>query len=240
MHRQAAIVIAFAAAGATAAAAAVPSDPEALRLMQLCRVASGGNALDLPEAFRETGTIAQDNGPPGPYETFGDLHALRSASRRTVDGKVRSAGFDGSLPWYADGDGGTATATAPPILRGERLGTWLTLSGYLHPDRFPASFRYLGRRQLRGRSYDIVLATPTDADSAQLWLDRATHRLAHIDSSTEGDRIVGDASDYRLVSGTWVAFALDINQAGHLTHLRIGTFTYIPLSQAHLTPPAGA
>src|SRR5271154_30263 len=136
MPWRAAVLIAMIVAAGEAAAA--PSDPEALRLIQLCKAASGGDALDLPEAFRETGTLAQDNGPPTPYETFGDLHALRTASKHTADGRSLSGGFDGRVPWRIDPHGQLATASDPPTLRGERLGAWLTLSGYLYPERFAA------------------------------------------------------------------------------------------------------
>jgi len=224
---------------AGAAQAAPASDPQALRLMQQCKAATGGSALDLPEAFRETGAI-DHGGRVDPYETFGDLHSLRYASQHSMDGKQLRAGFDGVTVWNVGLDGQVLIARDAPTLRGERLGTWMTLSGYLYPDRFPASYQYIGRRRLRGRPYDVVLATPADADPVQLWLDPTTHRVAHIDAATKDGRIVGDISDYRLVSGTWVGFAIDVLQAGQLTHLRIGSFSYIPLSQAQLAPPAGA
>jgi hypothetical protein len=221
----------------TQIAAAPASDPKALRILAECQAATGGPALDRPDAFRETGTMTRD-GKAGSYETFGDLRSLRSSSSQTFDGKTRRAGFDGQASWRVGADGAVNVAADDQTLRGERLGTYLTLSGYLYPKRFPATFRYIGRRVASGRAYDVVSATPEQADSVQLWIDAKTHRLAHLEASSDGQSIVGDVSDYRLVAGTWVGFALRIVQGGHEVRLRLSSFSYIPRKEALFRGPA--
>ena len=217
--------------------AAPASDPKALRIMAACKAATGGPALDRPDAFRETGTMIRD-GKAGTYETFGDLGSLRSSSAQTFDGKTRRAGFDGRASWQVGPDGVANVATDEPTLRGERLGTYLTLSGYLYPRRFPATFHYIGRRATAGRVYDVVSVTPEKADSVQLWIDARTHRVAHLEADAGGRSIVGDVTDYRLVSGTWVGFALRIVQGGHEVRLRLSSFAYVHRDETLFRAPA--
>jgi hypothetical protein len=108
----------------------------------------------------------------------------------------------------------------------------------LYPNRFPATFRYIGRRVACGRTYDVVSATPEQADSVQLWIDEKTHRVAHLEANSDGQSIVGDVADYRLVAGTWVGFDLRVVQGGHEVRLRLSGFTYIPREEALFRRPA--
>lgn len=232
-------VLMVVAVAASQIAAAPASDPKALRIVAECKAAMGGPALDRPDAFRETGTMIRD-GKTGAYETFGDLRSLRSSSSQTFDGKTRRAGFDGQASWQVGPDGAVKDATDEPTLRGERLGTYLTLSGYLYPMRFPATFRYIGRRDASGRVYDVVSATPEKADSVQLWIDAKTHRVAHLEATSDGQSIVGDVTEYRQVAGTWVGFALRVVQGGHEVRLRLSGFSYIPRDEALFRGPATA
>lgn len=234
MNSRALMIVAVAAAQI---GAAPPSDPTALRIMAECKAATGGPALDRPEAFHETGTIIRD-GKVGTYETFGDLRSLRSSSSQTFDGKTRRAGFDGQVSWQVGPDGAAKVSTDDPTLRGERFGTYLTLSGYLYPKRFPATFRYVGRRTASGRVYDVVSVTPEKADSVQLWVDARTHRVAHLEANSGGQSIVGDVTDYRRVAGTWVGYALRVVQGGHEVRLRLSSFKYVPRDEALFHRPA--
>jgi hypothetical protein len=236
MQHPIAIALGLAALAAALPAHAGMSDSRALRLLRECKAATGGAALDRPEAFRETGTISTD-GQASPYVTFGDLHALRSESQRTVGGQPHRGGFDGTSSWQVNAAGQVERQTGAPAVRGDRLGAWLTVSGYVYPERFPTTYRYLGRRRSAAGLYDVVEATPAGADSVQLWLDARTHRLAHVEATSEGVTMSGDLTDYREVGGTWVAFGLDLTQAGHKVSLRLASFTYIPLAGAPIAPP---
>jgi len=222
---------------ARSAEAGVNAEAKATRLMADCKRAMGGPAVDAPEAFHERGVMTRD-GRSGAYETYGDLRGLRSAGSQTFGGETRWAGFDGGAYWRAGPDGAVAKATDEQTLRGERLGTYLTLSGYLYPDRFPATFRYEGRRRTHGAEFDLVRVTPKDADSVQLWLDARSHRLAHLEASAGREKVGADVSDYRRVAGTWVGYALDVTDNGHKVSLRLTDFDYVPLNKAQLSPPA--
>ena len=219
-----------------ASPAAAASDPIALDVIAAARAATGGAALDKPQMFRERGVITRD-GKTGTYETYGDLTALRSQGTRTFDGQTVGGGFDGQVAWRLMPDGSVQTVTDAAALRGERLGTWLTLSGYLYPDRFPAEFRYLGRRTHEGHSYEVVAATPADADSVDLWFDAETHRLGHIEATAGGSTVVGDVGDYRLVDGIWIGFSLNMIDDGHAVRLKLESFAYAPRDESQLAMP---
>ncbi|HEX3916710.1 MAG TPA: hypothetical protein VHW60_05180 [Caulobacteraceae bacterium] len=229
------------ALGLTALAAALPahaeaSDAQALRLMHECKAATGGAALDQPEAFRETGTITQD-GQSSTYVTYVDLHALRSETERMVGSRPLRGGFDRTSSWRVSAAGQVQRQTGAAAVRGDLLGAWLTVSGYLYLERFPTTYRYLGRRSAAAGLYDLVEASPANADSIQLWLDARTHRLAHVDAISEGEHLTGDLGDYREIAGTWVAYSLDITQADQKISLRLASLTYIPLADAPIAPP---
>ena len=234
MHRHILALALLIALGAGPASAA--SDPMALDVIAAAKEATGGPALDKPQMFHERGVMTRD-GKAGTYETYGDLTTLRSRGTRSFDGQTVGGGFDGQVAWRLMPDGSVQTVTDAATLRGERLGTWLTVSGYLYPNRFPAEFRYLGRRTHDGHSYEVVAATPKDADSADLWFDAETHRLGHIEATAAGSTVVGDVGDYRLVDGTWVGFALNMVDSGHQIRLKLESFVYEPKDETRLAMP---
>jgi hypothetical protein len=213
------------------------SDPAALAVLAQAKTAAGGAALDQPRMFHERGTMVRD-GKTGAYETWGDLTILRSAGTQTFGGKVTHGGFDGEAAWRMGAHGKITRVTDPAVVRGERLGAWLTVSGYLYPDRFPATYRYLGRRMLDGRALDVISATPQDAQGVDLWFDASTHRLSHIEMNLPGEIVTGDVGDYRLVDGTWIGFALKIVDNGNAVQLALTGFVYEPLDEGKVTPPA--
>jgi hypothetical protein len=225
-----------AAIALSAGSAAAASDPMALDVIAAARQATGGAQLDKPQMFHERGVMTRD-GKTGTYETYGDLRSLRSRGTQTFDGKTTGGGFDGGVSWHLMPDGSVRTATDDATLEGERLGTYLTLSGFFYPNRFPAEFRYLGRREHAGHTYEVVRATPRDADGADLWFDEATHRLGHIEATAVGETLAGDVGDYRLVDGTWVGFSLVMMQGGHEVRLKLETFAYEPKDESKLTMP---
>jgi hypothetical protein len=221
---------------AAAAVAAGGSDPRALELMAQLKAATGGPALDRPQAFHERGVMTRD-GHEGTYETFGDLVGFRTSSANTFAGRVRRGGFDGRASWSVGPDGTVKVATDEPTLKGERLGTYLTLSGYLYPDRFPASFRYLGHRDADGRGFEVVAATPEGGQTAELWLDGQTHRLARVKIADGEGAMDGEVGDWRQVDGTWVGYSLTIRQGGHEMRLQLTEFGYVPREETLFEAP---
>ncbi len=222
--------------GASACAAPAASDPVALKLIAACKAASGGAALDRPAAFHETGTILRD-GHAGTYEMYADLHALRTAGIHTLDGKVGGGGFDGRAAWHIGPDGKVAVSSDPGELADERMGAYITLGGYFYPDRFPATFRYLGRKAAGGRRFDVVEVTPDQASSADLWLDLRTHRVARLSAGSDGDKLDAEVLAYRVVAGTWIGFKNRQAEGQHRMVQTLATYDYEPLDPARFNPP---
>jgi hypothetical protein len=213
------------------------SDPAALKLMAECKAASGGAALDKPAAFHETGTIVRD-GKAGTYEMYADLHRLRTAGVHTLEGTVGGGGYDGTRAWNIGPDGKVAVSTDPAKLADEKSGAYVTVGGYFYPDRFPAIFRYAGRREAGGRRYDVVEVTPDQASPVELWLDVRTHRVGRLSARTTDVRFDGEILQYRVIDGTWIAFKNRQNEGDHTMVQTLATYDYVALDPSRFTPPS--
>jgi hypothetical protein len=229
-----ALVLACVAAG-PAASADNPSDKASILIGQL-KAASGGAALDRPDGFHESGTVVRD-GRSGTYEYWGDLRSLRSAGSHVLAGASGMGGFDGKAAWSVDAHGKVLIDSTPKGLSAARLGTYLSIGGYFHPDRFAAAFAYKGRRRHGGGAYDVVAVTPQGADTAELWLDAKTHRLARLVADAGGVHGEGEVLRYQVVDGTWIGFDLTQTEGEHQMSQQITRFTYGPLDPSRFSAP---
>ena len=237
MKRFSLALAALIAAACLTVAHAAPeaSDPAALKLMAACKTASGGTALDRPAAFHETGTIVRD-GHSGTYEMYGDLHALRTAGIHTIDGKVGGGGYDGTRAWHFGPDGKVVIITDPEQLAQQKSSAYFTLSGYFYPDRFPATFKSLGRKKAGARVYDVVSVTPEGGMPSNLWLDARSHRVMRL--TIDGADAAGDILRYRVVDGTWIGFKNRQVEGPHKMVQTLATYDYVPLDADRFTPPS--
>ena len=223
-------------AGAGAAGATETGPDKAAMLIQALKAASGGAALDRPDGFHESGTLTRD-GRAGVYEYWGDLRALRSVGSHTIGGATGVGGFDGKAAWSIDPSGKVLVDASPKGLRAARLGTYVSIGGYFYPDRFPAAFAYLGRRRHDGAAFDVVAVTPKDGDTAELWLDAKTHRLARLSAEADGVHSDGDILRYQVVDGTWIGFALRQSEGPHQMTQQLEQYVYGPIDPTHFSPP---
>lgn len=204
--------------------------------MALLKIASGGNALDTPVGFHETGTALRD-GMPATYETWGDLRSLKSMSRQTVGGLTMSSGFDGQTAWSVAPDGKVQADTSANGVSEARLGTYLTIAAYLYPDRFPARFTYAGLKEAEGETYDIVTVTPEGSPPIDLWLDRSTHLLERLSGMDSGLPFSGKVISYRTVDGAAIAFELHQQMGEHRLELKLSTYAFEPVPPERFAPP---
>jgi hypothetical protein len=227
-------IVAIAVSGVDAASQ--NGSDKAAELIRELKAASGGAALDRPEGFHESGTLTRD-GKPGVYEYWGDLRALRSVGSHTIEGKTGLGGFDGKQAWSVDPAGKVLIDASPKGVSAARLGTYVSIGGYFYPDRFPATFVYHGRRRHGGALYDVVTVTPKDGDSADLWLDAKTHRLARLSAEAGGVKVSGDILRYQVVDGTWIGFALSQTEGQHQMTQQLAKYVYGPVDGAKFSPP---
>jgi hypothetical protein len=221
---------------AAPAVAADRAHDKATELMNQLKAASGGAALDRPDGFHETGTVVRD-GRSGTYEYWGDLHTLRSLGSHTFGKATGMGGFDGKTAWSVDPSGKVLIDSTPKGLRGARLGTYISIGGYFYPERFPAAFAYKGRRRHGSGLYDVVAVTPEGGDTAELWLDRKTHRLARLTADADGVRSEGEILRYQVVDGTWIGFSLSQTEGGHQMTNQLSRYVYGPVDPARFSAP---
>ncbi|HEY2068651.1 MAG TPA: hypothetical protein VGG48_03775 [Rhizomicrobium sp.] len=224
------------AVSAYAQASSDNSDPKALALMAACRAASGGHALDKHAAFHETGTILRD-GMAGTYEMYADLHALRTAGIHTLEGKAGGGGFDGTTVWHLGPDGKVTKSTDAKEIANARSDAYFTIGAYNWPDRFPATFKYVGSLSYQSQSYDVVEVTPEGATPTGIWLDKKTHRISRFTVTDGHDTASGEIWDYRLVDGTFIGFKNVQIEGAHKMTQTLATFDYVPLDPKRLAQP---
>lgn len=221
-----------------APAAARPPDAATAVLLAEMRAACGGAAWDRIEGWHETGRVELPGGMSLPYEAW---HSMRHPPTATyvnrVEGRiVRQSGYDGAVRWQAGADGRVRRETDPAALGRARRDAYLSNFGWLLPARFPAAFRLLGPREHAGRSYDVVEVTPEGGDSAELWVDRDSRRVARMVAGPEQ----AELSDYRVFSGvcTPTTGRQGDGDPAHAIVLHVESVETGPVDPARFAPPA--
>jgi hypothetical protein len=212
-----------------------PVDQQAGKLMAECKTASGGAALDRPQAFHEHGTFVRD-GIGGIYDEYGDLRGLRTVGVHIFTDHTDRGCFDGKSAWHQGPDGVVHRTADPAMNRDARTDAYITIGGYFSPDRFPAVFRARGRRTENGRTYDVVETIPAGGSMVDLWLDTASHRLGRITTDAHRNAFA-DNSDNREIDGTWIGFHSRQVESGHHLELRLESYRYVPLNPARFVAP---
>jgi hypothetical protein len=205
-------------------------------LMIALRMATGGSALDTPKGYHETGTIKR-GGRSGTYEMWGDLYTLRSVSTMSMGGATFTRGFNGNAAWTVGPDGKVQMDTSPEGVKSARLGAYLSNSGYLYPNRYPATYTYNGRKQADGKSYDVVTISPKGIAHIDLWLDPKTHLLQRLSGTDGDDAYTGFVEKYQVVDGVHVVFALTQTVSGQDVKLRLNTHTFEQIAPEKFSPP---
>ena len=211
---------------------------EAARLMAQMKAASGGEALDALAGFHETGTTVRD-GVAGTYEVWGDLHALRSTGGHSLAGRTATSGFDGRQAWAVGPDGAVHVDTSPSGLSSARLSTYLTISGFFYPDRFPARFESRGRREADGAAYDVVTVTPAGSLPVDLWLDVKTHRLHRISGMDGTMAFAAEVKRSKVIDGIWVPLELSAREGDHALSQEVKSVIWGTVPPERFAPPAG-
>jgi len=232
-----AFVAAAIAAPAVARAPAAPSGPAAL--LAEMRAACGGDAWDRVEGWSETGRVDLPGRPGVPYEAFHSMRAPTMVTRNRIDGRiVRQSGYDGSVGWRAGPDGQARIERDPAALRRMRRDAYLSSFGWFLPARMPAAFALAGVETRDGRTFDVVRITPEGADSFDLWVDRATRRIARIVAGAE----YAELSDYREFAGICTATTgrQGDGDPAHEIVLHVETVETGPVAASVFSPPSAS
>jgi hypothetical protein len=222
----------------TAGCATAPKpERQGVHLMAQMKAASGGARLDAVTTFHENGTRVRDGSVNGTYEAWGDFTKMRFTNVETFAGVTSTGGFDGQANWSLGPDGKARIDTRPERLPGARLGAYLTIQGYFWPDRFPATFTYQGRREVDGKSYDVVTVTPDQSLPVDLWLDPVTHRLQRLSGGNGKTSFTGVINSYQMIDGIWVMSTGVQTQGTHTETQNVGTYRFEPVPEARFAPP---
>lgn len=225
------------------ACATTPPDPlkKGARLMAQFRAASGGARLDRLSTYHSSGKRVRDGRINGVFDAWGDFRSMANTTVETFEGVTATGGYDGKVAWGLGPDGKARINSNPQSLPGARLGAYLNTWGYLFPDRFPATFEYLGRQTVNGAAYDVVKATPEGAVSVELWLDPKSHLLRRIVGGNGRATFVGEVQAYERIDGVQVMWrGLQTMTAGEQIHTEsqhVEAFRLGPVPPERLRPP---
>lgn len=234
------LLLAALAAQAPATPAAPPARPapvDAHALLTEMRAVCGGDAWDRVQGWHETGRVDLPGQPGVPYETFHSMRAPTMVSRNAVEGRiVRQSGYNGELGWRAGPDGAVRIERDPAALRRMRRDAYLSSFGWFLRDRMPAVFGLNGYQTRDGRTYDLLRVMPEGGDSFDLWVDRATRRVARIVAGNEH----AELSDYRDFDGVCTATTgrQGDGDPAHEIVLHVEAVTTGPVDPAIFAPPA--
>lgn len=251
-------LLALGLAGCASEPALSPAASEAKGrdLLAQMKTAMGGPALDRPAGFHETGISIREDGAKMTFETWGDLHTLRSASVQTADGHQMRAGFDGEAAWHTEPNGAVMRDTDAHSILVVNMATYLAVGGYFYPDRFPVKVKYLGREpakqaqddddkptskgpvEANDKRWDVVEVWPENTLPVNLWLDPETHRLERISGRISGEEtFTSIIEDYRQVDGVWIGFTVTQVDEEHTVKQTRGAYSFEAVSAERFSPP---
>jgi len=174
----------------------------AQKVLTQARAATGGAGWNLLRGWHETGREGAVA-----YEAW--LDPLRYGLRIEVHeaaGGVRTRGFNGQGAWQiAPGGGTTGAGDGEPVAKA-RTEAFFRVQGFLYSGRFDAAGRYLGLRNLGGRSFDVLEVKPWGGEARELWFDRRSHLLTRMVERAGPKPVTTEVSDYRRVGPVRVAF----------------------------------
>lgn len=210
----------FVAAFALAAAPGAHAD-EAAALFARSHAASGGARWDAAKTLETRGTL-HAGGLDGTFRAVQDLRDGRSVGDYRLGPIAGADGYDGTAAWTRDPGGEVAVLDAPEATRRARSQAWLDAHGYWYPARRAARYGQVVRRDLAGRSYDVIEATPDGGDPLTLWFDVKTHQLARTVQKQDQDTATSVFDDWREVDGLRLPFHIvtDLTDAAGRTDPR--------------------
>lgn len=189
----------------------------AAQVFERFKLASGGARWDQTHSLRSDGTL-KTGGLEGHFEALIDLDSGRSSSHYQLGPVEGAEGYDGAVGWNQDPGGEVASLDAPEARRRARSQAWLDARGYWYPQRMAARFGTAESRELEGRRYVVIEATPRDGDPLALWFDTATGLLARTVQRMERDVSTTVFEDYRDVDGLRLPFRMTSDRADFSGH----------------------
>jgi hypothetical protein len=216
-----------------------PVPPAERALLAEMKAACGGAAWDRVQGWHETGRAELPGGQSIAYEAWHDIGTLRTVyAQQAGPEAINLSGYDGTQLWRAAPGGQVERTSDPAVLRRKVRDFYVSSFAFFLPERFPATFALLGTRSHEGTDYDVLQVTPANADSVELWVNRATHRIGRIVAPGE----TAELSDYRDFDGLCTATTgrQGDGDPAHAIVLHVEHVTLGPIPAARFAAPEGA
>jgi hypothetical protein len=224
------------ASTATSLAAAPLDVARGEKILADARAACGGTAWDRIAGWHERGRIGIPGHPEGAYEEWSAITTLAMALKTEPgNAPVGYSGTDGISSWRVLPGGKVEVGSASGPARLHLRDAYLSNFAYFQPERYPARVVAGDPRTIGAAVYDVVTVRPAGAEDFDLWVDRASHRIARIVVGAQ----VAELRNYRTVSGVCaptVSVQTDGNPA-HTTTLDVDSVDTTALPKSVFAPP---
>lgn len=184
---------------------------DAAALFARSKAASGGALWDSVHSLRSTGKL-RAGGLQGKFQQTEDVLTGRSSDSYKIGPVDGADGYDGAHAWSRSPGGEVAVLDDPDAIRNARSSAWLGALGYWYPQRGHATFGDVEVRQIDGKRFEVVTATPDGGNPVTLWFAADTGLLARSVQKMGGDTVTTSYSDYRDVGGIRTPFHIATDQ----------------------------
>jgi hypothetical protein len=178
---------------------------DAASVLARFKAASGGGAWDNARSWRGEGTLSA-GGLQGEFHVSTDLLSGRSVDAYRLGTLEGGDGYDGKHAWQRDPGGEVAVQDTPDEVRRARSQAWLDAHAYWYPQRMASTLANVETREVDGKHYTVISATPQDGDALTLWFAADSGLLARTQQRQGPDVATTVYDDYREVGQRRVPF----------------------------------
>jgi len=169
--------------------------------------AMGGDAWDAIYSTYSKGKLTT-SGLTGQAESWEDNLTGRYLEKYQLGPTSGADGFDGKLVWSQDTSGEPRAEGAENARQGAADEAYRNAIAYWFPQRWPAQIECSGQKQEQGKTFHVLRITPQGGRPFDLWIDAATYLFDHTVEKTDIETRSTYLSDYRIVNGVKVPFAV--------------------------------
>jgi len=178
---------------------------DASTVFERFKAASGGAIWDGVHSLQSVGTV-KAGGLNGEFHMTQDLLTGRSSESYKAGPIDGAQGYDGKRSWEREPGSEVAVHDDPEAIRRARSSAWVDAHGYWYPQRIAAVYGKVEIRELEGKRYSVIEATPDKGDPITLWIAADTGLLARIVQRQGQDISTTVLDDYRDVDGVRLPF----------------------------------
>ena len=191
------MIIAAVAVAAAVAQANPTMACDVAHLLSQVRSATGGDRWNSPGEIVGDGVI-DDAGSKGSFQRERELKTGRNAFSESLDvGRVAYV-YDGVTKWEIDQGGGVHALDAPDTAARALTDAFIDGSGFWNDERASTCVR---TEREGGEVFDVLRVSPAGGSSAELWIDRSTHRIDRKIEQWPTTTLTERYADYRHTRG---------------------------------------